>query len=276
MPLNPQLFVSLPHADPASLRLLQGTIQAPGAEAPIDVTAAGGPDNFWIRPVTALQPASQYFLKVHRLEQPAIPADDISVISFTTVPSADDAWRDVTAPRITGISFESGGTTGNCGPLTATATLKIKSYEDDLAIGGGAVLQLDFHADGDPSERLFLLHSGLFIDWQDVIAIGDNSGSSDCLGNLRVPGGEVGRPYLASLTVWDWAGNRRTVEGLSFTLAPPTAIGPGAGPTGISKTGGGCSVGGASAYSTGFVLLIAAGAALAYARRPTRRRGCGR
>lgn len=276
MPIRPQLFVSLPHADPASLRLLEGDIQAPSAEVPIDVTAAGGLESFWVRPVAALQPATSYFLVVHRLEQPAIPADDIPVISFTTVPSSDDVWRDVTAPRITGISFESGGTTGNCGPLTATATLRVKSYEDDLAIGGGVVLQLDFRADGGPSERLFLLHSGLFIDWQDVIAISDDSGGSDCLGNLRVPGGEVGRPYLASLTVWDWAGNSRTVEGLSFTLAPATGIGPGGGPTGSNKAGGGCSVGGAPAYPHGFVLLIAVGAALAWARRPTRRRGCGR
>jgi len=112
--------------------------------------------------------------------------------------------------------------------------------------------------------------------WQDVIAIGDDSGDSNCLGNLRVPGGEIGRPYLASLTVWDWAGNSRTVDGLSFTLAPPTGIGPGTGPTGISKTGGGCFVGGATAYPPDFVLLIAVGAALAHARRATRRRGYGR
>jgi hypothetical protein len=221
LPLNARVFVSLRHENPDTVRLL-----ADSAEVPIATFDAGGrPGNLWIEPLDLLLPGVSYQLV----------AGGVVLAHLETAQAAGRMDRQ--PPSISGITFTLGGLRDNCGPVDAAATLNVENYWEDMAVGGGTVLQLDVAKGDGSSERLFLEHSATFQPWSSGIGFGGlHTTGSDCLGNRRVTGAtEGGRRYEASATIWDWSGNSSTVSELSFALEPTESSGSEA--DGCSATG---------------------------------------
>jgi hypothetical protein len=218
LPLNPRLFASVPQANRNTIQLV-----GDGTEVPITTfeAAAARSDDLWIEPVEPLLPGKVYQVVV----------GGIALAHLETAQASDDR-----PPTVSGIEFTRGGLADNCGPVSAAATVKVERYSDDMAVGGGSVLQLDVFIGDGSSERLFLEHPATFQPWASGIGIGGlYDTGADCVGHRRVPGAEPSRVYEASATIWDWSGNSSTVDGLSFALEPAQAP---AGDEGCSAVGG--------------------------------------
>ena len=195
IPLNARIFASVKGADPATLRLMQGS-----TEVPIKTTDAGGaPYHLWVEPLSPLLPGTTYSLGVRTIANPnaGVSANEVGLASMETVvePLPGSAGHDVTPPSIGGITFAAGGLADNCGPVTSASTMKVASYRDDLAIGSAIVLQLDLDMGNGTSKRMFVPHPGTFDTWSTGIGIGGIfSTGSDCLGDLRIPDAKPARP----------------------------------------------------------------------------------
>lgn len=269
MPLNPRIFASIKGADPATLRLMQGT-----TEVPIKTTDAGGaPYHVWVEPLGPLVAGTAYSLLVRSIANPdaGVSTTEFALADMETVaePLPGSAGHDVTPPSIGGITFAAGGLADNCGPVTSASTMKVASYHDDLAIGSAIVLQLDLDMGNGTSKRMFVPHPGTLDEWSTGIGIGGIfSTGSDCLGDLRIPAGEAGKTYPVTVTAWDWAGNSSVTRSSLFKLDPARP-----------STAQGCRIGGDAGDSSyvgllaGLVGLLVLGTSAT--RRGQARRRCG-
>ena len=217
-PLNLRIFVSLQGTDPRTLRLLQGS-----EEVPIDVTPAGGGElHAWVTPRATLQPRTRYRLVVERLPDGPIPEGTIDLSSFDTVGVSGAAGLDRSAPRASGLRFDPAVGVPLCGGATAGARLALGDYRDDFATD--AILQLDITV-GDQVERIFLRRPAHLS--HEFLGIGGAlEEGRDCLGDRRLPRGELGESYQVRAMIWDWSGNSATLDAPLTLTAVPLPTGP--------------------------------------------------
>jgi MYXO-CTERM domain-containing protein len=224
MPLRPRLFVSVRDPGPFTVRLFGRD----GVDVPIDVIPAGGaPGNLWVSPRAPLAPATSYGLQAGPARAGVAP-DLTAGFGFDTVTADLADVIDRQAPTVTDLRIEPGGLADNCNTITGGSTITARAVIDDAA--PDTLVQLDVTV-GRRIERLFLpFRAG---SWRGGVGIGAATydTGTDCLGDQRLPGGEVGKRYPTRISVWDWSGNATIIEGQDLVLGPnPSPSGP-PGPT---------------------------------------------
>jgi hypothetical protein len=230
VPLNLRLFVWLAGKDPSTLALST----AAGESVPFRLTPAGVDGAYWLEPLAALTPSTDYTLEVTQVVCPPW-ADAVAPwqvgSTFTT-----GAAEDHTPPQVGAVSVPAEDSRAGMCEASMGSSLQIDSLIDDSARGNGMIVQLDIETTAG-STRLFLPFSGFSQvearDFGRTVTVTDG----ECFGYRAFDAAEEGVTYAATATVWDWSGNSTAISGVQFvaTRADPGACGP-TGPSAIATS----------------------------------------
>lgn len=222
LPTNPRIFGSLRGIDRATLRFEDPK----GNKIPVTVTAAegGGEHQVWIAPVSALALGESYVLKAERLPgSVGYPTPFVANFQTSKPAGVAGAGEDTTPPVVTGAVLKAGQDVNSCSFSDGLygATVNAATYNDDFATSAQTVWRLDVASGTKAVGTVYLAGDGFRMSASGPFFGGTVAapGASDCLGDARLAGLMAGGNYTATLTVYDWAGNKTSATALPLQLS---------------------------------------------------------
>ena len=206
VPRNLRMFVWLRGMDPDTLALSTWA----GEQVPFALTSAGMTDAYWLEPSELLVPSTDYRLDVIELVNPSgQPTQQTATFTSGT-------REDHVPPALSSLSISDQSSRGGMCGASIGSDLTGEGLSDDGATDATLVVELDEVSTGS---RWFVpMSQG---SWS--APFGRSSSGSECFGYRAFTAVEEGASYTVTATVWDAAGNRTIVPGLSFvaTLTEP-------------------------------------------------------